>query len=609
MSQSPSRSDNHLRDRREFLAQAGCTAGAAIIGGASGLLASEPGEEQAGLKPTTDTTGESISITHPELSKLGLCPLKIDYVAVKREYVELLKLVPEDLRYVWPHTASKVNGWYGIKAAFETSTPTESSEYFGWEEDERLGTQELEPLPWPDDQDFSLVKEWMSTNERFLTRLNEAINTADYISDVNVNHCDLVDFENIMNMDFFSKLRMAILKIGSRLRMAVRLNRWREAREIWEIGLNFSVLMLSGGGKREEYLIALSMRTIAISGIHVLVRQPEVPLRELERALKSLLEMPKIPLPINHLKKTLCETILSLIAYLPHSNNVSDTLLGMYRMAIKDSPFANSHTGCVPVAPSDNESRSDDRVLSMIQFMRPYAVHLLVLAEFFKNHAAPINKPATVREACKLTRMLIDQWQQEHSPDYTGALDWPEEYDLFLDLPPRTEITALDKILEVLAKHNYLQLEPELQANLTEEKARELIQKIGKVPNAVGKFILFHSAEFSVPIWGGIRNSELELNVAILRAAIKIHDMRFKRCPIRLDELVKMGILKELPLDPFSNRPFGYSVDEGIIWSVGRNGQGNGEMPSKPEDWPGTSEAWNQEVESTHSIYQVWANE
>jgi hypothetical protein len=46
--------------------------------------------------------------------------------------------------------------------------------------------------------------------------------------------------------------------------------------------------------------------------------------------------------------------------------------------------------------------------------------------------------------------------------------------------------------------------------------------------------------------------------------------------PTSLDQLVERRILPAAPIDPFADKPFGYSAEKRRFWSVGPDGKNDG---------------------------------
>ena len=64
-------------------------------------------------------------------------------------------------------------------------------------------------------------------------------------------------------------------------------------------------------------------------------------------------------------------------------------------------------------------------------------------------------------------------------------------------------------------------------------------------------------------------NNYANLRGTRIRAAVELFRIRHKRMPSNLSELVTDGIIDEIPIDPFSNKPFQYI--DGKIYSIGQD--------------------------------------
>lgn len=77
------------------------------------------------------------------------------------------------------------------------------------------------------------------------------------------------------------------------------------------------------------------------------------------------------------------------------------------------------------------------------------------------------------------------------------------------------------------------------------------------------------------------------------RVAIRLFHGSRGRYPDSLRELVDAKILPSLPTDPFSDEPFRYSRDRGLLWSVGPDGRDDaGEGAGTGRRWEGKDGVW-----------------
>jgi hypothetical protein len=74
------------------------------------------------------------------------------------------------------------------------------------------------------------------------------------------------------------------------------------------------------------------------------------------------------------------------------------------------------------------------------------------------------------------------------------------------------------------------------------------------------------------------RSVKLKCEINLLRAAIALMIIKAEtgNYPDTLDEVVKKGLLSELPIDFFSDKPLRYAPEHRCIWSIGSDGISNG---------------------------------
>lgn len=68
--------------------------------------------------------------------------------------------------------------------------------------------------------------------------------------------------------------------------------------------------------------------------------------------------------------------------------------------------------------------------------------------------------------------------------------------------------------------------------------------------------------------------------------ALRLFEMRKRRLPEELDELVEAGILDSIPVDPFADKPLRYSRERRRVWSVGPDETDDG-GGDRPASWTG----------------------
>ncbi len=112
--------------------------------------------------------------------------------------------------------------------------------------------------------------------------------------------------------------------------------------------------------------------------------------------------------------------------------------------------------------------------------------------------------------------------------------------------------------------------------NLTDDAhTRSTNAKLAKIDNPVGRLFAFES-----PV-GSIVGSEFKRQVILgatrIILAAQIYRRTHGKFPTQLKDLVTEGILKLVPVDPYTGlTPFRYDAKRGVLWSVGPNGTDEG---------------------------------
>lgn len=79
--------------------------------------------------------------------------------------------------------------------------------------------------------------------------------------------------------------------------------------------------------------------------------------------------------------------------------------------------------------------------------------------------------------------------------------------------------------------------------------------------------------------------AEEMLAAAMIKTACHFYELNFKHRPAVLDDLVKQGYLKEVPLSPYTGKSYGYDSVSGVFWRTGKQGTENGLAPQpKPNE-------------------------
>lgn len=119
---------------------------------------------------------------------------------------------------------------------------------------------------------------------------------------------------------------------------------------------------------------------------------------------------------------------------------------------------------------------------------------------------------------------------------------------------------------------------------ISEALIRQTREAFAKISNPVGKYLAvdWHVVRFGLPDEPALRSAlvleaDLEATRAIL--ALRLHSESFGEPAPTLETLVERKLLREVPRDPFTGKPLGYSLERGRIWSVGPDGDGDGTGP------------------------------
>jgi hypothetical protein len=110
-------------------------------------------------------------------------------------------------------------------------------------------------------------------------------------------------------------------------------------------------------------------------------------------------------------------------------------------------------------------------------------------------------------------------------------------------------------------------------------------ETLKKMDNPLGK--MFCKLTFSGDdLMRLVGQSEAWLDSTRLALAIEIYRRDKGKLPSVLSDLVASGILPSLPLDPFSERPYGYDATRAILWSIGadRHDDGGHDVPGVTKD-------------------------
>jgi len=102
----------------------------------------------------------------------------------------------------------------------------------------------------------------------------------------------------------------------------------------------------------------------------------------------------------------------------------------------------------------------------------------------------------------------------------------------------------------------------------------KVVKKARNMPNILGKQYVSIMNMGNSPLEKSVK-CRTEQNIIRTVLAITLYKRQTGKFPESLDELIGSGILTQIPLDLFSNKPLLYSKEKGIVWSVGPDGRNN----------------------------------
>ena len=126
--------------------------------------------------------------------------------------------------------------------------------------------------------------------------------------------------------------------------------------------------------------------------------------------------------------------------------------------------------------------------------------------------------------------------------------------------------------------------------DLTREDRIQVERDLAKIENPLGKMMTF----LIIPVSFTLTRQPVSLATARETTrtllAIRIYERRNETLPRSLERLVENGILKSVPVDPYSEKPLLYSRQKRLIWSVGEDdidhgGDGNTKTHFEGKDY------------------------
>lgn len=177
------------------------------------------------------------------------------------------------------------------------------------------------------------------------------------------------------------------------------------------------------------------------------------------------------------------------------------------------------------------------------------------------GHENPFDRKATVLAAQELYAEVIENTQRPWSEQsMIGSLIG----DLVQDWPRSRLMGASGDSPE--AKEELKRVKPTLL----------------KSKNPYGRLALWYFVPVSQQsVLIPFRN-RADLEATRISLLVRLYEIEAGRLPSTLDELRAKGMIDTIPMDPFSDKPFGYDSARRKLWSVGQNGLNDGgkESPS-----------------------------
>lgn len=210
------------------------------------------------------------------------------------------------------------------------------------------------------------------------------------------------------------------------------------------------------------------------------------------------------------------------------------------------------------------------------------------ITRLLDGHPHPFDKRATVELS---SGVHVDIFREMNKP-------WLQRTTNFLE-PLKQELVAWPEQIDSmsLAFVGFDEAEPPAQPSDAEiETARRSLKH---VDNVFGKY-LFQSVIgiVSTPF---IELDQARLDAMRLKIALRLYERRHAKLPTTLAGLVDDRLLPEVPSDPYDGKPFRYSPERRVIWSVNQNGKNEGLIPQQTDP----ENPFDENVELTWRIKPV----
>jgi hypothetical protein len=164
--------------------------------------------------------------------------------------------------------------------------------------------------------------------------------------------------------------------------------------------------------------------------------------------------------------------------------------------------------------------------------------------------------------------------------------------DWFIDTFPRVLLTGRPEYLRLMTQAvNAAKLPPEQQG-----KAFNEVEQASRKSGAIVVKLLIPALS---KVAEANRRSRANMRCALVGIAAERYRLAHDGWPASLEELVKMGLIASVPLDPYDGQPLRYKLrpDGALVYSVGADGVDNGGNINRDHPFdPGTDqgfELWN----------------
>lgn len=287
-------------------------------------------------------------------------------------------------------------------------------------------------------------------------------------------------------------------------------------------------LLAEGEGYLITWLVANAVAQQVHSGIQYLARNSRLTVKQL-KAMQAAFESRGILEAVGTVTRVeLCAYSLPQISLLPEDRSLGELLEAVRK--------------CCEV-----EAVGEARKAAQSQASRQRALLL-------DGHPRPFDKGETTALLIAVHQAYLAEFERPWKAPAVEVLS--------------AEVQAARQAWPPQLRFNDFGVEPGGELTLIQFAAAR--QKLRDMKNPVGRVMV---GDMSMLTMRNVRcNFEVSRRAAQLVVALRIYEQLHHRAPDQLQELVDRGILKQLLLDPFANKPFGYLRDKQVIWSVGANG-------------------------------------